>query len=130
MRKLIPAILLILSLASCEEPQQDSSQQSSCQPPSIALVQPEEVGDIAFRQTPAGIYTWSLDDAPIYRDGFKAIIDHCADEVDPPLTCTFSWYDNPTGGRRVLGLGCSMLGDEALWDCYRWLIEANDGVKF
>lgn len=118
---------------TCEAPDPiDGSADGSLQvaPP----VQLEQDGDsISLREQgpPQGLYTSTLGGKPIYRKQFVAMINACQKQVDPPLTCTLSWYQpDPTKDERVLGIGCSMLAQSSLLDCWANIWLANNAVAF
>lgn len=51
----------------------------------------------------------------------------CEGVLDPPLTCTLSWYqpDLADPDKFVIGWGCTMVGTEALRSCYHDLWQQN-----
>lgn len=69
---------------------------------------------------PKAIYVTKWQGKTIGRAEAKQIIDACAKQVNPPQTCTLSWYQpDTTKPDFVLGLGCSMMATIPLLDCYR-----------
>jgi hypothetical protein len=87
--------------------------------PPVELDQAEDTITLREQGPPQGLYITALNGKPIGRAGAKAIIDACAKQVDPPQTCSLSWYQPDTSQpTRVLGVGCSMMASYPLWKCY------------
>lgn len=91
----------------------------------LALASPEGLAPNAdvvdFREPgpPSAIYITKMGQKYIRRSNVKTLIDQCAQQVDPPQTCTLSWYQpDTTKPDFVLGLGCSMLATWPLFKCY------------
>lgn len=76
---------------------------------------------IAFREQgpPQGLVLTKLNGKTINRAAAKSMIDACIKQVDPPQTCSISWYQPDTSQpERVLGVGCSMMASWPLFKCY------------
>lgn len=99
----------------------------------LPLAEPEiaEDGAVSFRGDPGepeALYITQWGNNDIHRIQFSKAIMYCALQKDPPLTCTLSWYQpDSTKPERVLGLGCSMMADYNLWQCYQSAWIANGG---
>ncbi len=128
-----PAILLsvlllsTLTLAACDDAAQSCESPAPVDgdaPGALRLVAPVElqgIEPIAFREQgpPAGLYTSTMNGKPIHRAEAVAMINACAKQIDPPQTCSISWYQPDTSQpERVLGVGCSMMASYPLWKCY------------
>lgn len=125
----LPTLIILSAILSACDPAADS-----CDAPapvdgealgSIQLAPPAELDlaadAVAFReQGPAqGLVVTKLNGKAINRAAAKAMIDACAKQVDPPQTCSISWYQPDTSQPdRVLGVGCSMMASYPLWKCY------------
>lgn len=100
----------------------------------LPLVEPEiaEDGVVSFRGDPGepeGLYITKWGGNAIHRTQFVKAILACGVQSDPPLTCTLSWYQpDSSKPERVLGLGCSMMADFNLWQCYQSAWIANGGM--
>lgn len=134
-RKMLPLLLSTIAVAApaCD-PDEGSD---ACQEPHAALemVGPPDFGDddLRFREQgpPQGLYITALNGKPIGRAGAKAIIDACAKQVDPPQTCSLSWYQPDTSQpTRVLGVGCSMMASYPLWKCYVDFMVSQKAVAY
>jgi hypothetical protein len=119
--------LTILSIACDAEPTEQCPAG-----PGLSLSAPAgSAPSIAFREQgpPEGLVVTELGGDAITRDGFVKLIMACAEQEDPPLTCTLSWYQpDVSNDERVMGLGCSTLATAKLLDCYEqvWL---SQGAK-
>jgi hypothetical protein len=123
--------LAILSIAACDPPAAEQCPALA----DLALADPQgfEAPAISLREQgpPMGSYITQLGGDAITRDGFVKLIHACAEQVDPPLTCTLSWYQPDIAKNEwVMGLGCSALVPEALWSCYRQVFDQQGGVNF
>jgi len=99
--------------------------------PPVELDQGEDTIRLREQGPPQGLYLTTLNGKPIGRAGAKAIIDACAKQVDPPQTCSLSWYQPDTSKpERVLGVGCSMMAAYPLWKCYVDFMVANKAVAY
>lgn len=116
--------LTILSTVAC-----DASAAEQCPAgPGLSLSSPADASasPIALREQgpPMGLVLTEVGGDAVTRDGFVKLIMSCAEQEDPPLTCTLSWYQpDVSKDERVLGLGCSTLATAKLLDCYEqvWL---------
>lgn len=129
----LPLALSIVLAAACD-PSEDAH---ACAPVAgLSIVGPTGFpadDAIAFREQgpPAGMYIQTIGGDTIRRAEFAKLIAACNDEHDPPALLTLSWYQpNLADPSRVLGLGESVIADEALWQCYVDAFEANNPVKF
>ena len=101
----------------------------------LALADPDgfDAPAISLREQgpPQGLYITAIGDDTIHRAEFTKLVAACADQTDPPLTVTLSWYQpDLTSDARVVGLGYSMLSDEDLWGCYVGAFKSNNPVAF
>jgi len=139
MTKLIPILLLSLSLAcdpaaeSCDAP----APVDGDAPGAVRLAPPVELGPaddrIRLREQgpPMGLYVTTLGGDSIHRASFAKMVQACAEQVDPPLTVTLSWYQpDLASDARVVGLGYSMISPASLWECLADLMIANNAVAF
>lgn len=131
---LAAACAAALFTIACDESTDDSTESLACAAASLPLAPPPgtelpEPGDVSFREQgpPAALYVTEWQDKTINRAVAKQIIDACVKQIDPPQTCTLSWYQpDTTKPTFVMGLGCSMLATIPLLDCYRTKFLAND----
>lgn len=87
--------------------------------------------ELNFREQgpPQNLVITKYKNATINRAAFADLVLSPGALSDPPLTCTLSWYQpNLTKDTRVVGLGCSMMAPEKLWDSYRQTFVDNGGV--
>ncbi len=118
---------------TCEAPDPvDAAAEGSLQvAPPVQLEPDSDAISLREQGPPAGLYLSAWGGKPINRAVAKAIVDACKSQVDPPQTCTLSWYQPDTSDpTRVLGLGCSMIASWPLWDCYRKAFEAQKATPF
>lgn len=141
MHRLLPFILLSALAAPACDPAADSCEAPAPvdgeAPGSIQLAPPAELDlaadSIAFREQgpPMGLIITQITGAPIKRAGFVSMIQACKKQADPPLTCSISWYQPDTSKQeRVLGVGCSMMAGQSLWQCYVDYMTANNAVAY
>ena len=126
----LPLIPLLIALASCDPPQAEH-----CPVADLALADPEgfHSPSVILREQgpPQGLYLTAIGGDTIHRAEFTKLVAACAGQTDPPLTVTLSWYQpDLTSDARVVGLGYSMLSDEALWGCYVDAFKSNNPVAF
>ncbi len=118
---------------SCESPDpiDGGAESSLSMAPPVGFDLAADAVQLREQGPPQGLYTSTLGGKPIYRKQFVAMINACQKQVDPPLTCTLSWYQpDPTKDERVLGFGCSMLAPTSLLDCWANIWLANNAVAF
>ncbi|MEK9899124.1 MAG: hypothetical protein VW516_00060 [Rhodospirillaceae bacterium] len=114
---------------TCEAPIDAAGSLHVVQP--VQLEQDDDAISLREQGPPQGLYTSTLGGKPIYRKQFVAMINACQKQVDPPLTCTLSWYQpDVTKDERVLGIGCSMLAPTSLLGCWGDIWLANNAVAF
>lgn len=140
MQHLLPIILLttITVAPACDAPAESCEQPDPVDgtaPAALHMVGPAEldVDALAFReQGPAqGLYLTKINGKAINRAAAKAMIDACAKQVDPPQTCSLSWYQPDTSQpERVLGVGCSMMASYPLWKCYVDFMVSQKAVAY
>lgn len=132
-RRMKRSSVLFLSLlcisAACDEVDPDTAASDGLLLVSPEGVEPADVDDVSFRGgPPAALYVTKWGGKAINRAVAKQIIDHCVKQIDPPQTCTLSWYQpDTTKPTFVLGLGCSMMATIPLLDCYRTAFLTNGG---
>lgn len=116
---------------ACEAPVVAAAAGPLAMAPPVAIDLEADAVQLREQGPPQGLYTSTLGGKPIYRKQFVAMINACQKQVDPPLTCTLSWYQpDPTKDERVLGIGCSMLAPTSLLDCWANIWLANNAVAF
>lgn len=142
---LMAACLLIIptTLTACDDdasaggwtPEPAMSGCTAANSPPIPLMPPSgldgESDDLEFREAgpPALLWLSQWQGKTIDRAVAKQIIDACAKQLNPPQTCTLSWYQpDTTKPDFVLGLGCSMMATMPLLKCYRDKFLANGAL--
>lgn len=122
-------LLLSLLISACDTPVGECADP----PAGISLAEPAGAEHtLTFRGgPPQGLIATTIGGGAIYRGEFMKLVMACAEQADPQLTLTLSWYQpDLTSDQRVVGLGYSMMAPEALWSCYEQLFIEQGATPF
>lgn len=122
-------LLLSLLISACDAPVGECSDLQG----GISLAEPAGAEHtLTFRGgPPQGLIATMISGGAIHRGEFVKLVMACAEQTDPQLTLTLSWYQpDLTSDQRVVGLGYSMMAPEALWSCYEQVFVDQGATPF